>query len=43
MMDTIIQENIDIWYDCLADCYENNMPFYMVADYLETLAEEDYE
>ena len=40
---TIIEDNIDMWYDCLTDCYENNMPFYMIADYLDGITDEDTE
>ncbi len=41
MNPTIIEDNIDMWYDCLTDCYENNMPFYMIADYLDGITDED--
>ena len=40
--DTIIEENIDIWYDCITDCYANHMPFSMIADYLDAITDYDY-
>ena len=43
MNTTIIEDNFDMWYDCITDCYENNMPFYMIADYLDGITDEDTE
>ena len=42
-MDTIIEENVDFWYDCLEDCYANDMPFKLISDYLEAITDEDTE
>ena len=41
MIDTIIEENINIWYDCLSDCYQNNMRFDMIADYLDAITDSE--
>ena len=40
---TIIEENIDMLYDCLTECYDNNMPFRIIADYIEAITDEDTE
>jgi hypothetical protein len=43
MNDFIIEEDIDMWYDCITDCYGWNAPFYMIADYLAAITDEDTE
>jgi len=41
--ETIVEDNIDFWYDSLNDCYENNMPIEMVCTYVEAIMDEDTE
>ena len=37
----MMDETVDVmWYSGLNDCYENNMWFYMIADYLEGINNE---
>ena len=40
---TIIEDNIDMWYDCITDCYGWNAPFDMIAHYLDAITDEDTE
>jgi len=40
---TIIEDNIDFWYDSLNDCYNNAMPIDMVLTYIEAITDEDSE
>ena len=40
---TIIEDNIDFWYDSLNDCYANRMPISMVCTYVEAISDDDYE
>jgi len=37
---TVIQDNIDFWYDSLNDCYENKMSFDMIGAYIEAINDE---
>ena len=41
--ETIIENNIDFWYDSLNDCYNNSMPIDMVLTYIEAITDEDSE
>ena len=41
--ETIIEDNIDFWYDSLNDCYNNLMPIDMVLTYIEAITDEDSE
>ena len=41
--ETIIEDNIDFWYDSLNDCYNNSMPIGMVLTYIEAITDEDSE
>ena len=41
--ETIIESNIDFWYDSLNDCYNNNMEIDMVLAYIEAITDEDSE
>jgi hypothetical protein len=41
--ETIVEDNIDFWYDSLNDCYVNNMPIEMVCTYVEAIMDEDTE
>ena len=41
--DTIVEDNIDFWYDSMNDCYENDMGFDMIGLYLESINDEDME
>ena len=41
--ETIIEDNIDFWYDSLNDCYNNSMPIDMVLTYIEAITDEDSE
>ena len=41
--DTIIEDNIDFWYDSLNDCYTNSMPIEMICTYVEAIIDEDTE
>ena len=38
---TIVEDNIDFWYDSLNDCYANDMPIDMVCTYLEAITDSD--
>ena len=40
---TIVEDNIDFWYDSLNDCYANRMRFDMIATYVEAISDEDTE
>jgi len=40
---TIIEDNIDFWYDSLNDCYNNDMAIDMVLTYIEAITDEDSE
>ena len=40
---TIIEGNIDFWYDSLNDCYTNSMPVSMKLLYIEAINDEDSE
>ena len=40
---TIIEDNIDFWYDSLNDCYNNGMRFDMIGLYIEAIIDEDFE
>ena len=40
---TIIEDNIDFWYDSLNDCYDNRMSFDMTGLYIEAITDEDTE
>ena len=42
-MDTIIEDNIDFWYDSLNDCYLYQVDFELIALYLESINDEDTE
>ena len=37
---TVIEDNIDFWYDSLNDCYENQMDFVMISSYIEAINDE---
>lgn len=37
---TVIEDNIDFWYDSLNDCYENKMDFVMIGAYIEAINDE---
>ena len=41
--ETIIEDNIDFWYDSLNDCYNNAMSIDMVLTYIEIINDEDSE
>jgi hypothetical protein len=41
--ETIIESNIDFWYDSLNDCYNNDMPTCMLLTYIEAITDEDSE
>ena len=43
MNETIIEENIDMWYDCLNDCIFNDMAIDMALSYIEAITDEDTE
>lgn len=43
MNTTIIEDNIDMWYDCLNDCTSNDMSINMVLAYIEAITDEDTE
>ena len=38
---TIIEDNIDFWYDSLNDCYANRMPIEMICTYVEAITDSD--
>ena len=40
---TIIEDNIDMWYDCLNDCIFNDMAIDMALTYIEAITDEDTE
>ena len=40
---TIVEDNIDFWYDSLNDCYNNGMRFDMIGLYIEAIIDEDSE
>jgi hypothetical protein len=40
---TIVEDNIDFWYDSLNDCYQNDMSIDMILTYLDAIDEEDTE
>ena len=40
---TIIEDNIDMWYDCLNDCVINDTAIDMVLSYIEAITDEDTE
>ena len=40
---TIIEDNIDFWYDSLNDCYANRMPIEMICTYVEAITDDDTE
>ena len=40
---TIVEDNIDFWYDSLNDCYENDMPIDMILTYIDAIDDEDTE
>ena len=40
---TIVEDNIDFWYDSLNDCYNNDMPIDMILTYVEAITDEDSE
>ena len=37
---TVIEDNIDFWYDSLNDCYTNEMSSQMIFLYLEAINDE---
>ena len=41
--DTIVEDNIDFWYDSLNDCYTNDMPIDMICTYVDAINDEDSE
>ena len=41
--ETIIEDNIDFWYDSLNDCVFNDMAIDMVLTYIEAITDEDSE
>ena len=41
--ETIIEDNIDFWYDSLNDRYNKSMPIDMVLTYMEAITDEDSE
>tara|TARA_Y100000004_G_C8748765_1_gene341446 strand:- start:55 stop:228 length:174 start_codon:yes stop_codon:yes gene_type:complete len=42
-VETIVEDNIDFWYDSINDCYENNMPIDLICVYVEAIGNEDME
>ena len=40
---TIIEDNIDFWYDSLNDCYSYKVDFELISTYLEAIIDEDTE
>ena len=38
---TIVEDNIDFWYDSLNDCYRNDVDFELIATYLEAIDDEE--
>ena len=40
---TIIEDNIDFWYDSINDCYSNGMDIEMICTYVEAITDEDTE
>ncbi|BAQ93950.1 hypothetical protein [uncultured phage_MedDCM-OCT-S45-C4] len=40
---TIVEDNIDFWYDSLNDCYANDMRINMICTYVEAITDEDTE
>ena len=40
---TIVEDNIDFWYDSLNDCYENDMGIDMILNYIDAIDECDSE
>ena len=40
---TIVEDNIDFWYDSLNDCYANLMPIKMICTYVEAISDDDIE
>ena len=40
---TIVEDNIDFWYDSLNDCYANDMCIDMILTYIEAIDDEDTE
>ena len=42
-VETVVEDNIDFWYDSINDCYENKMPIDMICTYVEAITDEDYE
>ena len=42
-MDTIIEDNIDFWYDSLNDCYSYKVDFELIGLYIDAITEWDTE
>jgi len=42
-LSTIIEDNIDFWYDSINDCYSNGMDIEMICTYVEAITDEDTE
>ena len=40
---TIIEDDIDFWYDSINDCYSNGMMIDMICSYIEAINDEDTE
>ena len=40
---TIVEDNIDFWYDSLNDCYRHGVEFELISMYLEAIDDEDTE
>ena len=43
MNETIIEDNIDMWYDCLNVCISDNMEIDLALYYIEAITDEDTE
>lgn len=41
--ETIVEDNIDFWYDSINKCYENKMPIDLICTYVEAIGDEDME
>ena len=40
---TIVEDNIDFWYDSMNDCYKNDMSIEMILTYIDAIDECDSE
>ncbi len=40
---TIVEDNIDFWYDSMNDCYKNDMSIEMILTYIDVIDECDSE